>query len=170
MDLRYGNILMPTARLKCIKSLTVDNSFLKLNTVVEKVKLRARIWLEDKFKRGKEIDNMKENNNLGFNFPVIDKLKDRVITSIKSRDLSAKTYLNGKRLEYTIKSDINKLIKFKKGLTKHVKVYPKDYSYKCLEMYVPNVTLNESQIKGINNAIEYANKNNILLKIIVGGN
>ena len=157
-------------KIKVYKSLTVDNSFLKLNTVVEKVKLRARIWLEDKFKRGKEIDNMKDNNNLGPNFPVIDKLKDRIITSIKSRNLSAKTYLNGKRLEYTIKSDINKLIKFKETVWDGVRINPKKYSYKCLEMYVPNVTLNESQIKGINNAIEYANKNNIILKIIVGGN
>ena len=73
-------------------------------------------------------------------------------------------------MEYTIKSDINKLIKFKETVWDGVRINPKKYSYKCLEMYVPNVTLNESQIKGINNAIEYANKNNIILKIIVGGN
>ena len=158
-----------SGKIKVYKSFTVDNSFLKLNTTVEKVKLRARIWLEDKFKRGKEIDNMKENNNLGPNFPVIDRLENRTITSIKSRDLSAKSYLNGKRLEYTIKSDIKKLIDFKEVIRSDFSITPEKYSYKCLEMYVPNVTLNEIQINCINNAIEYANKNNIILKIIVGG-
>ena len=120
--------------------------------------------------RGIIIDRMEGNNNLGHNFPVIDRLENRVITSIKSRDLSAESYLTGKRLEYTIKSDIKKLINFKEGYTSQSKVEPKDYSYKCLEVVVPNVTLNESQINCINNAIEYANKNNIILKIIVGGN
>ena len=73
-------------------------------------------------------------------------------------------------MEYTIKSDINKLIKFKQGYRNKVTVEPKDYSYKCLEVVVPNITLNESQINCINNVIEYGKQNNIILKIIVGGN
>ena len=73
-------------------------------------------------------------------------------------------------MEYTIKSDINKLIKFKTKKWNGHEVLTKDYSYKCLEVVVPNVTLSESQINCINNAIEYAEKNNIIVKIIVGGN
>ena len=88
----------------------------------------------------------------------------------KSRDLSAKTYLNGKRLEYAIKSDINKLINFEKGGMNGTEITPDDYSFKCLEVVVPNVKLNESQINCINNAIEYGKLNNIIVKIIVGGN
>ncbi|WBB32011.1 hypothetical protein NM219_05600 [Parvimonas micra] len=151
------------------KTFELDESFLKLNTKVEKIKLRAEIWLEDKFERGIEIDGLR-GNNLGHNFPVIDKFENRIITSVKSKDLLVKTYQNGKKLEYTIKSDINKLIKFKTKKWNGHEVLTKDYSYKCLEVVVPNVTLSESQINCINNAIEYAEKNNIIVKIIVGGN
>ena len=152
------------------KTFKLDESFLKLNTKVEKIIVSEETWNKLPTSRGIKIDRMEGNNNLGHNFPVIDRLENRVITSIKSRDLLAKSYLTGKRLEYTIKSDIKKLINFKEGYTSQSKVEPKDYSYKCLEVVVPNVTLNESQINCINNAIEYANKNNIILKIIVGGN
>jgi len=151
------------------KTFELDESFLKLNTKVEKIKLRAEIWLKNKFERGIEIDGLR-GNNLGHNFPVIDKFENRTITSVKSKDLLAKTYQNGKKLEYTIKSDINKLIKFKTKKWNGHEVLTKDYSYKCLEVVVPNVTLSESQINCINNAIEYAEKNNIIVKIIVGGN
>ena len=73
-------------------------------------------------------------------------------------------------MEYAIKSDINKLIKFKEATWNGNKISPEKYSYKCLEVVVPNVTLNESQINCINNAIEYGKLNNIIVKIIVGGN
>ena len=73
-------------------------------------------------------------------------------------------------MEYTIKSDINKLIDFERGSKNNIDVTPEDYSFKCLEVVVPNVTLNESQINCINNAIEYGKLNNIIVKITVGGN
>ena len=152
------------------KTFKLDESFLKLNTEVEKIIVSEETWNKLPTSRGIKIDRMEGNNNLGHNFPVIDRLENRVITSIKSRDLSAKSYLTGKRLEYTIKSDIKKLINFKEGYTSQSKVELKDYSYKCLEVVVPNVTLNESQINCINNAIEYGKQNNIIVKIIVGGN
>ena len=151
------------------KTFKLDESFLKLNTKVEKIKLRAEIWLEDKFERGIEIDGLR-GNNLGHNFPVIDKFENRTITSVKSKDLLAKTYQNGKKLEYAIKSDINKLIKFEGKEWNKTRITPHMYSNKCLEVVVPNVTLSESQINCINNAIEYGKLNNIIVKIIVGGN
>ena len=151
------------------KTFKLDESFLKLNTKVEKIKLRAEIWLEDKFERGIEIDGLR-GNNLGHNFPVIDKFENRTITSVKSKDLLAKTYQNGKKLEYAIKSDINKLIKFEGKEWNKTRITPDMYSNKCLEVVVPNVTLSESQINCINNAIEYGKLNNIIVKIIVGGN
>ena len=152
------------------RTFKLDDSFSKIDVKIKKIIVSDETWNELPTSRGIIIDRMEGNNNLGHNFPVIDRLENRVITSIKSRDLSAESYLTGKRLEYTIKSDIKKLINFKEGYTSQSKVEPKDYSYKCLEVVVPNVTLNESQINCINNAIEYANKNNIILKIIVGGN
>ena len=152
------------------KTFELDESFLKLNTKVEKIIVSEETWNKLPTSRGIIIDRMDGNNNLGHNFPVIDKFENRTITSVKSKDLLAKTYQNGKKLEYTIKSDINKLIKFKTKKWNGHEVLTKDYSYKCLEVVVPNVTLSESQINCINNAIEYAEKNNIIVKIIVGGN
>ena len=152
------------------KTFKLDESFLKLNTKVEKIIVSEETWNKLPTSRGIIIDRMEGNNNLGHNFPVIDRLENRVITSIKSRDLSAESYLTGKRLEYTIKSDINKLIDFERGSKNNIDVTPEDYSFKCLEVVVPNVTLNESQINCINNAIEYGKLNNIIVKITVGGN
>ncbi|MEB3072781.1 T7SS effector LXG polymorphic toxin [Parvimonas sp. C2] len=157
-----------SGKIKVYKSLTVDNSFLKLNTIVEKVKLRARIWLEDKFKRGKEIDGLR-GNNLGSNYPVVDKYDDGVVTSIKSRNLSDKSYQNGKILEYTIKSDINKLKDFEM-----VDWAGKEYAslpikIRNLEIVVPNISLNEHQINAINKMVEYGKINGVNLIIVVGG-
>ena len=49
------------------------------------------LWEKGAFKRGQIIDKAL-GNNLGYNFPVVDKLNDRTITSIKSMDLNANTY------------------------------------------------------------------------------
>ena len=152
------------------KTFKLDDSFSKIDVKIKKIIVSDETWNDLPTSRGIIIDRMEGNNNLGHNFPVIDKLKDRTITSIKSRDLSTKSYLTGKRLEYTIKSDINKLIDFERASKNNIDVTPEDYSFKCLEVVVPNVTLNESQINCINNAIEYGKLNNIIVKIIVGGN
>ena len=152
------------------KTFKLDDSFSKIDVKIKKIIVSDETWNELPTSRGIIIDRMEGNNNLGHNFPVIDRLENRVITSIKSRDLSAESYLTGKRLEYTIKSDINKLINFEKGGMNGTEITPDDYSFKCLEVVVPNVTLNESQINCINNAIEYGKLNNIIVKIIVGGN
>ncbi|MEB3072969.1 T7SS effector LXG polymorphic toxin [Parvimonas sp. C2] len=152
------------------RTFKLDDSFSKIDVKIKKIIVSDETWNELPTSRGIIIDRMEGNNNLGHNFPVIDRLENRVITSIKSRDLSAESYLTGKRLEYTIKSDINKLIDFERGSKNNIDVTPEDYSFKCLEVVVPNVTLNESQINCINNAIEYGKLNNIIVKIIVGGN
>ena len=149
------------------RTFKLDDSFSKIDVKIKKIIVSDETWNELPTSRGIIIDRMEGNNNLGHNFPVIDRLENRVITSIKSRDLSAESYLTGKRLEYTIKSDINKLIDFERGSKNNIDVTPEDYS---LEVVVPNVTLNESQINCINNAIEYGKLNNIIVKIIVGGN
>ena len=64
------------------KTFKLDESFLKLNTKVEQIKLRVEIWLENKFERGIEIDCLR-GNSLGSNYPVVDKYDNGVVTSIK---------------------------------------------------------------------------------------
>ena len=151
------------------KTFKLDESFLKLNTKVEQIKLRAGIWLEDKFERGIEIDGLR-GNSLGSNYPVVDKYDNGVVTSIKSRNLSDKSYQNGKILEYTIKRDINILKDFEM-----VDWAGKEYAslpikIRNLEVVVPNMSLNEHQINAINKMIKYGKINGVNLIIVVGGN
>ena len=151
------------------KTFKLDESFLKLNTKVEQIKLRAEIWLEDKFERGIEIDGLR-GNSLGSNYPVVDKYDNGVVTSIKSRNLSDKSYQNGKILEYTIKRDINILKDFEM-----VDWAGKEYAslpikIRNLEVVVPNMSLNEHQINAINKMIKYGKINGVNLIIVVGGN
>lgn len=151
------------------KTFKLDESFLKLNTKVEQIKLRVEIWLENKFERGIEIDCLR-GNSLGSNYPVVDKYDNGVVTSIKSRNLSDKSYQNGKILEYTIKRDINILKDFEM-----VDWAGKEYAslpikIRNLEVVVPNMSLNEYQINAINKMIKYGKINGVNLIIVVGGN
>ena len=151
------------------KTFKLDESFLKLNTKVEQIKLRVEIWLENKFERGIEIDCLR-GNSLGSNYPVVDKYDNGVVTSIKSRNLSDKSYQNGKILEYTIKRDINILKDFEM-----VDWAGKEYAslpikIRNLEVVVPNMSLNEHQINAINKMIKYGKINGVNLIIVVGGN
>ena len=151
------------------KTFKLDESFLKLNTKVEQIKLRVEIWLENKFERGIEIDGLR-GNSLGSNYPVVDKYDNGVVTSIKSRNLSDKSYQNGKILEYTIKRDINILKDFEM-----VDWAGKEYAslpikIRNLEVVVPNMSLNEHQINAINKMIKYGKINGVNLIIVVGGN
>lgn len=69
------------------------------------------VWNLNRFERGRKIEDLL-GGNLGWNFPVIDKLKNGVVTSIKSIDLSAKTYQKGNNLFNTLKKYINKVDDF----------------------------------------------------------
>ena len=63
------------------------------------------------FKRGQIIDKAL-GNNLGYNFPVVDKLNDRTITSIKSMDLNANTYQTGRGIYNALVKNIDTLDNF----------------------------------------------------------
>ena len=78
------------------RTFKLDDSFSKIDVKIKKIIVSDETWNELPTSRGIIIDRMEGNNNLGHNFPVIDRLENRVITSIKSRDLSAESYLTGK--------------------------------------------------------------------------
>ena len=86
----------------------IDKSFKKLVAEVTETKLPEGTWEKPPLERGDIIDKAM-GNNLGHNFPTIDKVENGVVTSVKSRDLGAKTYQNGNKLEKVIVKDINKV-------------------------------------------------------------
>ena len=108
-------------------------------------------------------------NNVGSNYPVIDKIDENgVVTSIKSRDLNAKSYQNQKTLENTIKKDIDKIFDFKPIDWGDVHLSDVDITGRQLQIIVPNTTLSQVQIDAINNAIQYGRDKNVNIIITVG--
>ncbi|MEG0416676.1 MAG: hypothetical protein RR565_11140 [Erysipelothrix sp.] len=125
-------------------------------------------WDKRPFDRGKDIDGI-VGNNTGSNYPVIDKIDENgVVTSVKSRDLSAKTYQNGKTLENTIKKDIDKLAGYKGANWGGTNIKPNQITGKQLQIVIPNQAITQSQINSINSAIEYGNTNGIKIIITIG--
>lgn len=72
---------------------------LKISCRSNRNKIARRHLGKPPLERGDIIDKAM-GNNLGHNFPTIDKVENGVVTSVKSRDLGAKTYqmvINWKR-------------------------------------------------------------------------
>ena len=68
------------------------------------------LWNMNPFTRGNVIENLLGRSpNLAQNFPVIDRFKNGLATSIKSLDLGAKSYQNITTLTRTVEGYVNKL-------------------------------------------------------------
>jgi hypothetical protein len=89
--------------------------------------------------RGKAIDKLL-GNNLGDNFPVVDKLANRNLTSIKSYDLTLKSNPGGKLWFNSLKRDIDVLNKFTERTWNGVTVRKAQYDTfdRCLSPVEPN--------------------------------
>ena len=124
------------------------------------------LWEKGAFKRGQIIDKAL-GNNLGYNFPVIDKLNDRTITSIKSMDLTANTYQTGRGIYNALVKNIDDLEAFEKRSWRHTTINIDDYDYKQLEVAIPKITISKDQKNGLQQAVKYAKSKNINVKITV---
>ena len=123
------------------------------------------VWALNAIERGRRIETML-GENLGWNFPIIDKIKDGVATSIKSLDLGASSYQKGNNVFNTLKGYINKLADFTSAEVGGVKVTQGEtYTSKVLELAVQTGKGTESQWNQINNAIQYALDKNINVTI-----
>jgi RHS repeat-associated protein len=123
------------------------------------------VWMANALERGRRIEKTL-GENLGWNFPTIDKVKDGVATSIKSLDLTAGTYQKGNNVLNTLKGYINKLDNFTSAtwggqtVTEGV-----SYTSKSLELAVQTGKGTESQWSQIGDAIKYAQDKNINVTI-----
>lgn len=124
------------------------------------------LWEKGAFKRGQIIDKAL-GNNLGYNFPVVDKLNDRTITSIKSMDLTANTYQTGRGIYNTLVKNIDTLEAFDEQTWRGVVIQAADYDYKQLEVAIPKVAISKDQKDGLEEAIKYAKRRNINIKITI---
>ena len=128
------------------------------------------VWSKDQFTRGIILDDAL-GNNLGRNFPTVDKINNGVLTSIKSMDMSAKSYQTTAGVFNKINCDLNKLAAFDpspSGMTwGGFRLTTSMYSSKALELAIPNQVLTRAQVEGLIKALERADDLGILLKIIV---
>ena len=124
------------------------------------------LWTKGAFKRGQIIDKAL-GNNLGYNFPVVDKLNDRTITSIKSMDLTLPTYQTGKGIYNTLVKNIDALDKFTYKSWNRKFIGLNDYDSKELEIAISKTIISKEQKYGIDRAIQYAGNKGIKVKITI---
>ena len=124
------------------------------------------LWTKGAFKRGQIIDKAL-GNNLGYNFPVVDKLNDRTITSIKSMDLTLPTYQTGKGIYNTLVKNIDALDKFTYKSWNRKFIGLNDYDSKELEIAISKTIISKEQKYGIDRAIQYAENKGIKVKITI---
>lgn len=120
-----------------------------------------KVWGMSAFDRGVAIDNA--FNNLGRYFPVVDRLEDGILTSVKSIDLTKPTYQSESKLLSTLKGYINSL----DNAEQYSQVKGLSYSSKELLLAIPDVDLTNDQINALNRLYEYASGKNIAISIKV---
>lgn len=123
------------------------------------VNIGSGVWKKGHCTRGEEIDVFIKNNSLGTkfgkNFPVVDRLEDEVLISIKSLDIGAPSYQNPGKLRSTLGKYANALKNFEGKYFKGDDVFRwgdtalnrKEYSKKALEIVLPDIIITENTLK-----------------------
>ena len=129
----------------------------------------SNVWKEGPAIRGNAIDEAKAiKNNLGHNFPTVDSLNDRVLSSTKSYDTTSKTYLSSSKWLSRIKGDVNKLSQFGGDVRWKGKVLDDTmYDVKRLNIVLPNVSLADAQKMALQQARGYAASLKIDTKVYI---
>ena len=123
------------------------------------------VWKLNKFLRGRKVEQFL-GENLGWNFPVIDKLSNGVATSIKSIDLTAESYQKGNAVFDVLNKYINKIDGFGtttwagRTVTEGV-----DYTSKAIELGIQANKATLNQWEQISKAIQTAKSKGIDVSI-----
>ena len=167
-DAALGGAMSGVQGLQKPQQNNISSSFDRINTDIDSIECPEGIWQKGAVERGDVIDDILENN-VGHNYPVIDNIDERgIVTSVKSRDLSCKTYQDSSKLESIRKKDVDKLADFSGRNWNGIKIKSSDISGRQLQIVVPDIELSNSQIESINNAIDYANAKDIKIILTVG--
>ena len=117
----------------------ISSSFDRIHTDIDSIECPEGIWQKGAVERGDVIDDILENN-VGHNYPVIDNIDEwGIVTSVKSRDLSCKTYQDSSKLESIIKKDVDKLADFSGRNWNGIKIKSSDISGRQLQIVVPDI-------------------------------
>jgi len=127
------------------------------------IKEKISIFKYDAKTRGFAYETMK-GGNLPTNFPVIDRLYNREVTSIKSIDLTAKSYKSNSVLYNTLRKYVDALDKFKEATMGEKSIEIGDYSSKKLDIGYQRNKATKAQLKVLNEIKKYAKDKDIKIE------
>lgn len=133
--------------------------------VDEVVEAGYDIWSLPVFDRGRKIKRLL-GTNVNEDFPIVDKLEEGTITSIRSHDTRLKSN-QGSSFNRQLKEDLRRILEYSERSFKGVTIGVRDYNEKELNLVFPDVELDQQQINAINEIIDVANSNGIRIKITV---
>jgi len=142
--------------------LAIDGAIGKgLEGIAYFAKAEESVWGLNSLLRGRRIEAAL-GENLGWNFPTIDKIVNKVATSIKSMDLTAPSYKEGNKVFNTLKGYIDKLANFSQTTYKGIPFAEgTDFTSKAIELAIEPGKGSTAQWEQLGKAIEYAKQNNI---------
>ncbi len=118
------------------------------------------IYKLDASNRGFAYEKARGGNSPN-NFPTIDRLYGREVTSIKSIDLTAKSYKNNSILYNTLRKYVDALDKFESGTSGGKLVTELDYSSKALDVGYQKGTASKAQLGVFERIKKYAEEKKI---------
>lgn len=124
----------------------------------------SNVWQLPAVHRGVEIEILRAGSyRLPHGFPVVDILKNGTAVSVKSVDITLRSY-QGSRLLYRLKGYVNKLINFR-GSIRGGRTVPRN-ARKELEIVIPRGKATTTQQKIFEEVADYGRLNNIIVKFI----
>ena len=119
-------------------------------------------------KTGLDIDEALENN-LGRTFKTYDSYDDvtKTATSVKSVDMTSKTYISGSGLSSKLNSDLKAIKDFTKYELDKVRLENKDIEVRVLKIVINNEPLNKSQMENLKRVVEHATEDGIKVEAVI---
>ncbi len=142
-----------------------DTEYRLIDYADDTIKVNQDVWKLGDAVRGDILDDL-DGNNLGHNFPVADKLVNRVLTSTKSIDPSGSSYQGIGGLFSKISKDAQKLYNFSGRNWGGVRVQPSQYDSKVLHVIFPDTVLSYEQMLSLQIAELYI-KNEYGIELLI---
>ena len=121
-------------------------------------------------KTGLDIDEALENN-LGRTFKTYDSYDDVDVTktaiSVKSVDMTSKTYTSGSGLSSKLNSDLKDIKDFTKYKLDKVRLENKDIEVRVLKIVINNEPLNKSQMENLKKVVNHATEDGIKVEAVI---
>ncbi|MFG3685498.1 RHS repeat-associated core domain-containing protein [Micromonospora sp. NPDC047740] len=132
------------------------------------LKAGSSVWKLNQFQRGLAIE-AKLGGNLPRSFPTIDRFANGTATSIKSVDLSAKTYQSASQLTSRLQGYVDKAAGFAKNnpvTWDGVTIRPGQVAARELEIVVPRGTATAAQQNVLNQIVQYGAGKGVTVRVI----